>query len=333
MSEIKLHRSIIRGTGSYLPEKLLANVDLEKLVETNDEWIRERTGIFQRHIASEEQQTSDLATIASQRALKAASLDAKDIDMILFATVSPDKIMPNAACVLQKKLGCGPIMSVDLSAACTGFVYALSVANKFIQTGSCKNILVVGAEVLHRYVNYTDRETCILFGDGAGAAILSRADDSEDSEIISEKLMADGSIHDLFELPTGAAENPFSGEVKKGDFQFMRMKGREVFRHAVRTMTLCCEKVLEETGLTQTDIDWLVPHQANARILGSVAKHFHFPAEKVVINLDRTGNTSAATIPVALDEAIRDGRVQRGQRVLLTAFGAGITSGSLLLRY
>ena len=327
------YRTRISGTGSYFPEKKLTNLDLEKLVDTNDQWIRERTGIESRHIAAEGEYTSDLALKASQRAIEMAELSPTDIDMIVFATVSPDQPMPNTACVLQQKLGCRNIMAVDLSAACTGFVYALSVGNKYIQTGMYKNVLVVGAEVLHNYVNYEERETCILFGDGAGAAVISRSTDEQDSEILSEHLYADGQINDLFVLPAGGSKHPFSQEIVDQGMQYMRMKGREIFKHAVRTMSQSCSEALETNQLTKDDIDWVIPHQANLRILDAVAKHFGIPNEKVVVNLHHTGNTSEATVPTALDEAVRDGRIQRGQMLLLTAFGAGITSGSILLRF
>lgn len=333
MDKLLKPRLKIVGTGSYLPERILSNLDLEKLVETNDQWIRERTGICQRHIAGQNQETSDLALIAAQRALEQAQLPASAIDMIVFATVTPDKIMPNTACILQKKLGCRNVMSFDISAACTGFVYALSMANQYIQTGACRTVLVVGAEVLHRYVDYSDRETCILFGDGAGAAVVTACPEKESSQILSEHLYADGSIHDLFELPTVTAADPFQRGPNMVKTPTMRMKGREVFKHAVRTMTACCEQALQQNGLGKDDIDWLIPHQANERILDSVARHFEIPNEKVVINLDKTGNTSAATIPIALDEAVRDGRIKRDQLILLAAFGAGVTNGSILLRF
>lgn len=330
---VHLYRTRISGTGSYLPEKLLTNADIEKMVETNNEWIVERTGIRHRHMAAPEQATSDLALIAAQKALEAAHLTAEDIDMIIFCTVSPDQIMPSAACMLQKKLGARNIMAFDLSAACSGFVYGLTVANQFISTGLYRHILVIGAEVLHRYVNYKDRETCILFGDGAGAVIASRAEDGHDSAILSSHLHSDGSLGELFVLPAGGSAMPFSKEVLDNDLQYVRMKGREIFKNAVRTMTQCCQEALEANQMTIDEVDWMIPHQANIRILDAVAHYFGIPSEKVVVNLHDTGNTSAATIPIALDEAVRDGRIKRGQHVLLTAFGAGLTSGSLMMRY
>ena len=329
----QFYRSRISGTGSYLPEKVLTNYDLEKLVETNHDWIVERTGIVQRHIAADGEYTSDLALVATKRALEAANLKASDLDAILFATVSPDQVMPNTACVLQDKLGCRNIMALDISAACSGFVYGISIANEFIRTGTYKHVLVIGAEVLHNLVNYKDRETCILFGDGAGACILSRAEEHQDSKIYSFHLGAEGSIGELFILPAGGSRLPFSQKVLDENAQYVRMKGKEIFRNAVRSMTDVCGQALKTNNMTSDDVQWLIPHQANLRILESVAKYFEFPREKVVINVDRMGNTSAATVIVAFDEAIRDGRIQRGHNVLLTAFGAGLTMGSVLLKY
>ena len=326
-------RSRIAGTGSFLPEKRLTNADLEKIVDTNDQWIIERTGIRERRIAADGINTSDLALHASNRALEAAGILASDLDMILVATVSPDQPMPNTACVLQHKLGVSGCMAVDISAACTGFVYGLSIADQFIRSGTFKNVLVVGAEVLHRYVNYQDRETCILFGDGAGACVLSRAKEDQDSKVFSVHLHADGSISDLFVLPAGGSAIPFSERVLQDKLQFVKMKGREIFKHAVRTMATSCAEALEHNKMNPNEVSWVIPHQANLRIIEAVAKHFKIPMDKVVVEIEDTANTSAATVIIALDRAIRDGRVQRGQNLLLTAFGAGITSGSILLRY
>lgn len=328
-----LYRSKVAGTGSYLPEKLLTNSDLEKLVETNDQWIVERTGIRRRHIAAEGENTSDLALKACQSALQVAGMTAKDIDLLIVATVSGDQVMPSTAAVLQSKLGCRDIMSFDLSAACSGFVYSVSVADQFIRTGMYKNILIVGAEVLHRFVNYKDRETCILFGDAAGAWVLSRAEESDKNIIFSSHLHADGSLGDLFVLPAGGSAIPFSQKVIDDGTQYVRMKGREIFKNAVRTLTQCCHEALSANGYKSEDVSWLVPHQANVRILEAVADHFEFPKEKVIMTLEDTGNTSAASIPVAFDIAVQDGRIKRGQLILLAAFGAGLTSGSILLRY
>lgn len=328
-----LKRTRIAGTGSYLPEKLLSNFDLEQMVDTSDQWISERTGIKNRHIAAEGELTSDLAYKASIKALAEAKVEPKDLDMILFATVSPDQPMPNTACVLQSKLGAVPCMAVDISAACTGFVYALSIADQFIRTGAMKNILVVGAEVLHRYVSYKDRDTCILFGDAAGACVVQPATEEQDSIIFSHHLHADGNIGDLFELPAGGSKHPFNKDVLDQGLHYVRMKGREIFKHAVRTMSQACDEALQANNMKPEEVSWIIPHQANIRIIEAVAKHFGVAMDKVVVEIEDMGNTSAATVIVALDRAIRDGRVQRGQNILLTAFGAGITSGSLLMRY
>ncbi len=328
-----MYRSYVAGTGSYLPEGLITNADLEKLVDTNDQWIVERTGIKRRHKAADNECTSDLALKASQRALKNANLTPDDIEMIIVATVSGDQVMPSTACVLQQKLGCKQIFSFDLSAACSGFVYALSVADQFVRTGMYKNILIVGAEVLHRFVNYQDRETCILFGDAAGAFIISRAEENQPGQVFSTHLHADGNLGELFVLPAGGSKIPFSQEVLDKKMQFVNMKGREIFKHAVRTLTQCCKEALEANQVPIDKVDWLVPHQANTRILESVAEYFEFPKEKVVLSLDDTGNTSAASIPVAFDLAFQKGQIKRGDMILLAAFGAGLTSGSALMRF
>lgn len=330
---MSLYRSRIAGTGSFLPEKRLSNEDLEKMVETNDQWIRERTGIRWRRIAEDGIATSDLAFEASLRALEAAGIKPTDLDMILVATASPDQPMPNTACVLQSKLKAGHCMAVDVSAACSGFVYGFAIADQFIRTGTYRNILVVGAEILHRYVNYKDRDTCILFGDGAGAAVISRAPETDQARVYSAHLHADGDISDLFVLPAGGSALPFTQRVLDERLQYVRMKGREIFKHAVRTMSQCCEEALTANNMKPEEVAWVIPHQANLRIIEAVAKHFGIPMEKVVVEIEDTGNTSAATVIIALDRAIRDGRIKRGQNLLLTAFGAGITSGSLLMRY
>ncbi|RME16210.1 MAG: ketoacyl-ACP synthase III [Bdellovibrio sp.] len=327
------YRVRIAGTGSYLPEKLLSNKDLEKMVETSDEWIRERTGIVNRHIASDNEATSDLALKASLKALEEAQISPKELDLILVATVSPDQIMPSTACELQAKLDARHCMAFDLSAACSGFLYGLSIANEFIATGRYKNILVVGAEVLHHFVDYTKRETCILFGDAAGAAVLTAAKDYEESCIYSHHMAANGTLADLLILPAGGSKMPCSEEVLKERLNYVRMKGREIFKHAVRTMTDRCQEALDANQMQLSDIDWIIPHQANTRIIEAVAKSLKAPLEKFIITIEDMGNTSAATIPVSFDMAIRDGRIQRGQNILMTAFGAGLTSGSVLMRY
>jgi 3-oxoacyl-[acyl-carrier-protein] synthase-3 len=328
-----MHRSRIAGTGSYLPEKVLTNQDLEKIVDTNDQWIRERTGIERRHIANDDQVTTDLAFEAAQKAFKNSGKSAQDIDLIIFCTVTGDQVMPSSACVLQAKVGCRPVPAFDLSAACSGFIYGLSVADQFIRTGMYKTVLVVGAEVIHRYVNYKDRETCILFGDAAGAFIVERAQENDSNVILSSHLRAEGTLGDLFVLPAGGSKIPFSQKVLDNGDHYLRMKGREIFKNAVRTMSSVCQEAIEFNKVSVSDISWLVPHQANWRIMEAVADHFDFPKRKVISIVHEMGNTSAATIPVAFDTAVGDGRIQRGQLILLTAFGAGLTAGSMLLRY
>lgn len=303
------------------------------MVETNDQWIVERTGIERRHIASEDQATSDLCVIAAKRALEDANLKVEDIDMILVGTVTGDHQMPSTACFIQSKLGAKNIMAVDLNAACSGFLYGVTIADQFIRTGMYKNILVIGAEVLSRYMNYKDRETCILFGDGAGAWILSRAAEGDKNVIESSHLHADGNLADLLILPAGGSKIPQSHEAIDKGLNFMTMKGREIFKNAVRTMALCCQEALEHNKVSPDQVDWIVPHQANKRIIEAVADQFKFPMERVIVYLHETGNTSAASIPLAFDWAVKTGQIKRGQTILLTAFGAGLTSGSILLRY
>ena len=324
--------SRITGTGSYLPEKILSNYDLEKMVDTNHDWIVERTGISERRIASPQENTTDLAARASLQALEAAGLDAKEIDFIYFATTSSDRIMPNSASVLQAKIGAGKCGALDIYAACSGFLYGMAISDLMIKAGMYKNILVVGAEIISRFVDYKDRGTCILFGDGAGAAVIS-ASEGGDSKVYGHKLRSDGELGDLLTLPMGGSRYPATQENLDGVGPFITMEGREIFKNATRTMAKCCADVLKQTQVEPDQIDWLIPHQANLRIIEVVAKKFGFPMKKVIVELEKMGNNSSATIPICLDKAVRDGRVERGQNVLFTAFGGGITSGSLLMRY
>jgi 3-oxoacyl-[acyl-carrier-protein] synthase-3 len=326
-------RSRISGIGSYLPEKVLSNFDLEKMVETSNEWIIERTGIERRHLAAEGEATSDLCVQAAKKALQDAQLSPQDIDLIIVGSVSGDRQMPSTACYVQSKLGCGNIMAFDINAACSAFIYGVNIADQFIRSGQYKTILVVGAEVLHRFVNYKDRETCILFGDGAGAWVVSRAKEGETHLIESGHMHADGSLAELLTLPAGGSLVPPSQEALNNDLQYVHMKGREIFKNAVRAMALSCQEALEHNKLTPSQIDWIVPHQANQRIIEAVANQLDFPMDRVIVYLHETGNTSAATIPLAFDWAVKNGKIKRGQTILLTAFGAGLTSGSLLLRY
>jgi 3-oxoacyl-[acyl-carrier-protein] synthase-3 len=329
-----MYRSWISGIGSFLPEKKLTNFDIEKLVETNNEWILDRTGIESRRMAEPGIGSSDLAFIAAQDAMKMAGVSAQDLDMIIFATVSPDYIMPSAACELQRKLGARNIMAFDVSAACSGFLYAMSIADQFIKTGQYKHVLIVGAEVLHNMVDYTDRQTCILFGDGAGVAIISRVEDpTQQSYILSSHIHAEGNLGPLFVLPAGGSKMPITKDVIDQKLQYVQMKGREIFKHAVRTMSLSCQEALDANKMTKDQVQWVIPHQANIRIIEAVAKHFEISMDNVAVGIKDMGNTSAATIPVTLAKYVKESRIKRGDVVLLTAFGAGITSGSVLLKF
>ena len=320
--------SRIAGTGSYLPEKMLTNDDLAKIVDTSDEWIRSRTGITERHIAADDQTTSDLAYFASIRAMEAAGVSADEIDMIIVGTTTPDLIFPSTACLLQARIGASGCGALDVNAACSGFIYALSVADKFIRCGDARNVLVVGAETLTRIVDWTDRTTCVLFGDGAGAVVL-KAD--TETGILATHLHADGSKKELLWNPVGVSSG-FQADAPNVGVRIV-MAGNEVFKHAVKALDSVVDETLEANGLDKRDLDWLIPHQANLRIIEATAKRLDMPMERVIVTVDRHGNTSAGSVPLALDEAVRSGRVQRGQLVLLEAFGGGFTWGSALLRY
>jgi 3-oxoacyl-[acyl-carrier-protein] synthase-3 len=317
----------ITGTGSQLPAKALSNHDLEQMVDTSDQWIVERTGIRTRHIAAEGETTCDLAEQAARRAMAAAGKTADDVDLIIFATTTPDKVFPSTACLLQRRLGVHGSPAFDIQAVCTGFVYALGVADKFIRTGGAKCALVIGAETLSRIVDWTDRTTCVLFGDGAGAVILEASDEPG---ILSSHLHADGEYEHLLHVPGGIS---LSSSPLSSDASYIQMKGNEVFRFAVNTLGRIVDETLEANGLEKSDIDWLVPHQANIRIINATAKKLNMPMEQVVVTVDQHGNTSAASVPLALDTAVRDGRIQRGETVLLEAFGGGFTWGSVLLKF
>lgn len=317
----------ITGTGSYLPEKILSNADLEKMVDTSDEWISERTGIRKRHIASAGETTCDLVEKAARHAIAAAGINHSDIDLIIVATTTPDKIFPSTACLLQKRLKIHGPPAFDLQAVCTGFVYALGVADKFIRTGSAKCALVVGADTLSRIIDWTDRDTCVLFGDGAGAVVL-QADD--EPGILSTHLHADGKYYDLLMVPEGISQG--YDRVQKGK-AFIHMQGNEVFKVAVNTLGRIVDETLAANKMKKSDIDWLIPHQANIRIISATAKKLKLPMERVVVTVHEHGNTSAASIPLALDVAVRDGRIKRGETLLLEAFGGGFTWGSALLKY
>ncbi|MFZ2526008.1 MAG: beta-ketoacyl-ACP synthase III [Candidatus Ferrigenium altingense] len=317
--------SRIIGTGSYLPAKTLTNFDLEKIVETSHDWILSRSGIVERHIAADDEMTSDLALHASRRAIEAAGISADQIDMVIVATTSPDKMFPSTACILQDKLGirnCGA--AFDMQAVCGGFVYALNTADLYIRGGQAKTVLVVGAEVLSRMLDWTDRATCVLFGDGAGAVVLQA---SETPGIVASKLHADGSHRDMLKA---------DGSIRNGEVQgdpFIKMDGKAVFKFAVKVLSEVVEEVLAENNLQGSDIAWLVPHQANIRIMEATAKKLGLSMDNVVVTVAHHGNTSAASIPLALDTAVRDGRIKAGQNILLEAVGGGFTWGAVLIRW
>ncbi|GIX36060.1 MAG: 3-oxoacyl-[acyl-carrier-protein] synthase 3 [Lysobacteraceae bacterium] len=317
----------ILGTGSYLPEKVLTNHDLAARVDTSDAWIRERTGIAQRHVAAEGETTGDLAFEAATRALEAAGVRASDLDLIVLGTTTPDLIFPSTACLLQHRLGANGCAAFDVNAACSGFIYGLGIANQFIRAGSVRTALVVGAETLTRMLDWDDRSTCVLFGDGAGAVVL-RAD--TEPGVLSTHMHADGGYKELLYNPVGVSAG-FRDEKNHG--VRVLMAGNEVFKVAVKTLDAVVEETLQANRLEKSAIDWLIPHQANLRIISATAKRLGLPMERVVVTVDRHGNTSAASVPLALDEGIRSGKVQRGELLLLEAFGGGFTWGSALLRY
>ncbi|HUJ18810.1 MAG TPA: beta-ketoacyl-ACP synthase III [Nitrospirota bacterium] len=321
----------ITGTGSYAPKKIMTNHDLEKLVDTSDAWILERTGIRERRIAEQGQTTSDLAYEASKRALKAAGVGADELDLILVATMTPDTILPSMGCVLQEKLGARKAAAFDISAACSGFIYGMSIANAFIKADTYKNILLVGAEILSRFTDWEDRSTCILFGDGAGAAVIQRH--SGKRGILSTHLHSDGGLGDLIHVPAGGAQHPASHDTIRKRMHFIKMKGNETFKAAVRSLEGVVQETLKHNKVKPEEIDFLVPHQANLRIIQAMAQRLAMPMEKVVLTLPKYGNTSAASIPMALDEAVRDGRIRENQLLLFEAFGGGLTWASALVRW
>lgn len=321
----------IIGTGSYAPKRILTNKDIEKLVDTSDEWIMERTGIRERHVAEEGECTSDLALEASKKALKMAGLKAMDIDMIVIGTITGDLQFPATACLVQKKLGAKNAVAFDVNAACSGFMYALSIGNAYIKSGAAKHVLAIGAEVLTKFTDWKDRTTCVLFGDGAGAVVLGPTKGQHG--ILSVDIHSDGSQWELIHIPAGGSQMPPSQETVKHRLHFMKMKGNETFKVAVKTLEQVAMDTLKKHDLTADDIDLMIPHQANLRIIQATASRLGLPMERVMLNLERYGNTSAASIPIALDEAVRSRRIRHGDNILMEAFGAGATWASALVKW
>lgn len=317
----------ITGTGGYLPEKVLTNADLESMVDTTDQWIRDRTGIRTRHIAADHETTCDLAEQAARRAIEAAGIRTDELDLIVVATTTPDRVFPSTACLLQERLDVHGCAAFDIQAVCTGFIYALSVAEKFVQTGAARCALVVGAETMSRILDWTDRGTCVLFGDGAGAVVLQA---SGEPGILSTHLHADGSFQNLLMVPAGISQGYDQVLQRQA---FIEMRGNEVFKVAVNTLGRIVEETLEANNLDRSAVDWLIPHQANTRIIAATARKLKLPMDRVVLTVGEHGNTSAASVPLALDVAVRDGRIQRGETLLMEAFGGGFTWGSVLLKF
>jgi 3-oxoacyl-[acyl-carrier-protein] synthase-3 len=329
-SELGPHSRIL-GTGAYAPERVLTNHELEKLVDTSDQWITERTGIKQRHIAREDETASDMAVVAARRALEMAGLTAADLDMIIVGTISGDLPMPACAVFVQQKLGAGPIPSFDVSAACAGFLYSMSIADQFIRSGLHKHILIVGVELLSRVIDWQDRTTCVLFGDGAGAAVLGPAV-SDGRGVLSTKLYTDANLAESLCIPAGGSKERITEESLKARRDKVHMVGQDIFKIAVKNLSSASRSALVDAKMDADSVRWVVPHQANLRIITQVALRLDIPLERFVLNIDRYGNTSSASIPLALDEAFRDGRIKPGDTVLMCALGAGISWGSALVR-
>jgi 3-oxoacyl-[acyl-carrier-protein] synthase-3 len=323
-------KSYIAGVGVYVPEKILTNADFEKMVDTSDEWIRTRSGIRERRIAEDSVATSDLATIAAQRALESAGISPRDLEAIILGTATPDMLFPSTACLVQSKIKAKNVISFDISAGCTGFLYGLNIADSFIKSG-LDNVLVIGAEALSKVTDFTDRTTCVLFGDGAGAAIVKKA--SDDRAIISSYFAADGKSWNLLHQPAGGSKIPASYESVEKRLHYIKMEGNEVFKLAVRAMTEAAIETLKKANISPDKVDLLIPHQANIRIIEATAKRLNIPMDKVCVNLDKYGNTSAASIPIALEEAMKDNKIKKGDLLLMVAFGAGFTWGGVLVRW
>ena len=333
MSTTPPKRSRILGTGHYLPERVLTNFDLEKMVDTSDEWINSRTGIRERHVAAEGEATSDMAIAAAKGALEMAGITAKDLDLIVVATISPDMQMPSTAMFVQRAIGArSDCPGFDIAAACAGFVYNMGIADAFIRTGQAKYVLIVGAEMITRYVDWNDRNTCVLFGDGAGAAVIGPSEDDKRG-ILSTHLYADGGQAESLWIPGGGTKYPMTHEVIDQNLHRVKMVGKDVFKFAVKAMSAAAETALEANGMTADDVDWLIPHQANMRIIEGVVQRTGVPIERCIVNIDKTANTSSASVGIALDQAVRAGKIKPGQSVLFAALGGGIAWGSALVRW
>ncbi len=322
----------ILGTGSYLPEKVLTNYDLEKMVDTTHEWIHSRSGISERHIAADGEATSHMSAAAARHALEAAGVKAEDLDMIIVGTVTPDMVFPNTACFVQDQIGAKKAFCFDVEAACSGFLYSMDIARNYIANGSAEHVLVIGAEKLSCVTDWEDRATCVLFGDGAGAVVLGAAGEGERG-IMATFMGSDGSLNELLNIPGGGSRNPATHQTVDDRMHYMKMTGREVFKHAVRCMSDSAVNVLEQCGLGVEDVDCMISHQANARIINAIASRLGATDEQVFMNLERVGNMSAASVPVALDEAVRSGRIKRGDTVLFVVFGGGFTWGASVLEW
>ena len=323
--------AILAGTGMSVPSRVVTNLDLEKVVETSDEWITTRTGIRERRIAAEGESLSPFAVEAGRRALESAGVPAEDVDLIILATVTPDRPIPATSCTVQHRLGATRAAAFDMAAGCSGFIYAQSVAKQFLLTGRCRNVLVIGAEVLSKYIDWQDRTTCVIFADGAGAVLMQAGEPPRG--VLASAMHTDGSMQDFITLPAGGTQLPPSAETVRDRQHFIKMKGNETFKIAVRAIEEVSREVLDAAGLTPADVDWFIPHQANLRIIDAVGSRLGIPGERCYIDIERYGNTSAASIPIALDEAVREGKIRRGQIVLMAAFGAGLTWGASVVRW
>jgi 3-oxoacyl-[acyl-carrier-protein] synthase-3 len=333
---MELYSTKILGTGKYNPEKVITNDELSKMVDTSDEWIVQRTGIKERRMGliEKEEYPSGMSERAARIAIEQAGIEPNDIEMIIFSTTLPDMLFPNTASQVQDRLGItNKCACMDINAACTGWVYGYTIANSLIQTGVYKNIMLIGCEMTSTFNNWEDRSTCVLFGDGSGCTILGRAEKDEGSKVIDSILGCDSSKWESLQLPAGGSKKPVTQEILDNKQQFMSMDGQTVFKNAVKTMASHSAKLLERNGLSIDDIDWFIPHQANLRIIETAAGLLKFPADKVIVNVEKYANTSSASIPTAMYEAIQDGRIKRGQKILMAAFGAGLTSGAILIEY